>query len=180
VGMSDQVRNWPIGVAMMAFAGRQGGRDSSQLPPECRGDLCEVREVGFDYIDLTDNWLELGNLEPSSFSDLVAALQEYDLAVSAVSLTRHSVIDPNTAIADANLDYTLRSVRAAAEVGAKVISIGFHRPLLDTQRTAQWFWHAEGAKDRITVDTKRLASNRVREIAYLAGEYGMQVSLEMY
>lgn len=167
---------WPIAAALHQLA-----RPEVQHADASRwaADLEQVASVGFDAIDLTDSWLQIGDLGRSRLDEFRAVTQQLGLAVPALSITRRSVIDPVNG--DDNLAYTQRTLEAAAELGIGVLSIGLHRPLTAAQREALWFWTADGAKDpEGDADTWNLAVTRFREIGKQAASYGMLVSLELY
>ena len=167
---------WPIAAALHQLA-----RPEVQHADASRwlSDLQQVRSVGFDAIDLTDNWLKIGDLTPARRDEFRAVTEQLGLAVPALSITRRSVIDP---VAGAeNLAYTHRTLEAAAELGVGVLSLGLHRPLTAAQRQALWFWTEPGHADpEGDVDTWNLAVRRFREIGEHAAGYGMLVSLELY
>jgi sugar phosphate isomerase/epimerase len=139
--------------------------------------LVELREAGFDAIDLVDSWLAPGYLSAAELRELGAVLGDTGLRLAGISVVRRSVIDPRDGAA--NLDYTLRSLDAAAALGAPVVSIGFHRPLTPEQRAAS-FWLVDPPRDDRTDATWRLAAERVSKLARRAGELGIGVALELH
>jgi sugar phosphate isomerase/epimerase len=140
-------------------------------------ELVELREAGFDAIDLVDSWLAPGYLSAAELRELGAVLGDTGLRLAGISVVRRSVIDPRDGAA--NLDYTLRSLDAAAALGAPVVSIGFHRPLTPEQRAAS-FWLVDPPRDDRTDATWRLAAERVSKLARRAGELGIGVALELH
>jgi sugar phosphate isomerase/epimerase len=140
-------------------------------------DLAELREAGFDAVDLVDSWLAPGYLSEGELRDLGAVLGDAGLRLAGISVVRRSVIDPRDGAA--NLDYTLRSLDAAAALGAPVVSIGFHRPLTPEQRAAS-FWLVDPPRDDRSDATWALAAERVGRVVARAEELGIAVSLELH
>lgn len=174
--MPHSQETWPIAAALHQLA-----RPEVQHADASRwqSDLQQVKDVGFDAVDLTDNWLKIGDLTPARREEFRAVIEQLGLAVPALSITRRSVIDPTAG--DDNLAYTHRTLEAAAELGVGVLSLGLHRPLTAAQQQALWFWTEAGEKDpEGDTDTWNLAVRRFREIGRHAAEYGMLVSLELY
>jgi len=181
--MPHTAQDWPIGAALLQFpAASPGGLPTQDAPAsEWSRVLGEVAAEGFDHVDLTDSWLRPGDLAPGRLAGLARTLKEHRLGLSAVSAIRRSVIDPDPAVARDNLDYLLRTVDAAAELGAPVVSVGLHRPLTEAQRRALWFWHEPGAADPAGDErTWALAVRRLRALGERAAGHGLRLSLEMY
>jgi sugar phosphate isomerase/epimerase len=174
--MSFSRENWPIAAALHQFA---SPTVQEAQPEGWLSDLREVAGVGFAHIDLTDNWLRIGDLTPERLREFELVLVEAGLSVPALSITRRSVIDPLHG--DENLAYTYRTLEAAASLGVGVLSLGLHRPLTAAQRDQLWFWTAPSDGDPIgDEDAWSLAVTRFREIGRRAAEHGMIVSLELY
>ncbi|WP_309080681.1 sugar phosphate isomerase/epimerase family protein [Zhihengliuella sp.] len=173
---------WPIGASMMSFPGAlgDGTRLTDASAERWRPALREVAAAGFDHVDLTDSWIRPGDLTAGSSSELLATAAEFGLAFSAISVTRQSVVDPDPDVAEANLQYSLRTVEGAARLGIGVVCLGLHRPLTEQQLRAQWFWHAPGAEDPDDAAVRRTAVDRFRRIGERAGELGVEISLELY
>lgn len=172
---------WPIAAALLQFPGTLPDGTSVQDQPaeEWARTLSEVRSVGFDAVDLTDSWLKPANLPAHRLAEFKEALRACGLTAPVLSIVRTSVVDPLAG--EANFEYTLRSVEAAAELGANTLSLGLHQQLTPEQRRRLWFWTAKGAGDPPgDADTWRVAVQRFREIGKRAAEYGMLVSLELY
>jgi sugar phosphate isomerase/epimerase len=134
-------------------------------------------EAGFDAVDLVDSWLEPATLPASALRELGAVLADTGLRLAGISVVRRSVIDPRDGMA--NLDYTLRSLNAAAVLGAPVVSIGFHRPLTQEQREAS-FWLVDPPRDDRSEATWALAAERVGQVVARAQELGITVALELH
>ena len=87
---------WPIAAAMLPFA------NSQEAEPEVwLSQLAQVANEGFSEVDLTDNWLRIGDLSVERLRELAHVLQTVSLAPIAVSAIRRSVIDPE--LGEANL-----------------------------------------------------------------------------
>ncbi|MBM0225382.1 MULTISPECIES: sugar phosphate isomerase/epimerase [Micromonospora] len=172
---------WPIGAALIQFPRRT--RDGITVedagPTEWARVLGEVTACGFQHVDLTDTWLRPGDLTDGQREDLVRTLKDADLGVTAISVIRRSILDPEHG--EANVDYALRTVEAAASIGTGVVSLGLHRPLTAQQRAAEWFWTQPGAVDQQRDEASfDLAVARFSRIALHAASLGIQLSLEMY
>ncbi len=172
---------WPIGAALIQFpsVAPDGTSVQDAGPDHWTKVFAEVSACGFRHVDITDSWLRPGDLEPEGRATLARCLKGADLGVSAISVVRRSVIDPVGG--EGNLAYALRTVQAAAEIGAPVVCLGLHRPLLPPQLDAEWFWTQPGAVDPLD-DPKAfdLAVARFSEVGQLAADLGVEVSLEMY
>lgn len=164
---------WPIAAAMLPFA------DSQESAPDVwLSQLAQVAGEGFTDVDLTDNWVRIGDMEESRLDELAGVLQTASLRPIAVSAIRRSVIDPEHG--DDNLAYSHRVLEAAKQVGCEVVSFGLHRPLTAEQQKAFWFWTAPGPVDSTDPETWQLAVARLQELGDHAASLGLQLSLEMY
>lgn len=178
--MSDEAHSttalsqtWPIAAAMLPFP------DSQNAPVEQWHDqLAEVAYEEFTEVDLTDNWVKVGNLEPHRLKEMADVLKHTGLRPEAVSAIRCSVIDPE--LGEQNLAYSHRTIDAAAQLGCSLVSVGLHRALAPKQRDVLWFWTVDGPKDDDSVETWQLAVKRLRELGDHAREVGIELSLEMY
>ncbi|MDO8213169.1 sugar phosphate isomerase/epimerase [Conexibacter sp. CPCC 206217] len=181
--MSMTADQWPIGAALLQFPGVDAaGRSVQDAPAEAWAKvLDEVAAAGFDHVDVTTSWLRPGDLEPERLRELARCVEGAGLRVSAISIARQSVIDPDDALAREHLASTLRTVDAAVVLGASVVGTGLHRPLTAEQEAAEWFWLAPWDGDPHG-DSQRweLAVQRLREVGAYAAERGVQVSLELY
>jgi sugar phosphate isomerase/epimerase len=99
------------------------------------------------------------------------------LELVGLSAVRCSVIDPIRG--PENLKRVLRSIDAAARLGASVVSIGFHRPLTPEQQRGP-FWMIPGPTDSREESNWETAITRVRLVADHAAERGIEISLEMH
>ncbi|PWU56022.1 xylose isomerase [Micromonospora globispora] len=171
---------WPIGAALIQFPGRTGdGTDVADAgPTEWARVFAEVTACGFDHVDLTDTWLRPGDLTDGQREDLVRTLKDADLGVSAISVVRRSVLDPEHG--EANVDYALRTVEAAAGIGTGVVCLGLHRPLTARQRAAEWFWTEPGADQQRDEASFDRAVERFSRIGRHAAGFDIQLSLEIY
>ena len=174
--MPHSRETWPIAAALHQFA---DPKVQNAAPEEWLRTFREVAEVGFEHVDLTDNWLRIGDLDKDRLRAFELMVLESGLRIPALSITRRSVIDPETG--DDNLAYTHRTIDAAASVGVEVLSLGLHRPFTEAQKTQLWFWNAPGPVDPVDdAETWNLAVERFREIGRHAAENDMIVSLELY
>lgn len=164
---------WPIAAAMLPFPNSQDADPAVWLEQ-----LRQVAGEGFTEVDLTDNWLRIGDLDDLRLAALSAVLKEAGLRPIAVSAIRRSVIDPRDG--DDNLAYSHRVLEAAKVIGTEVVSFGLHRPLTPEQQEAFWFWTAPGPVDSTDDETWQLAVTRLRELGTHAAELSIEMSLEMY
>ncbi|MET0813406.1 MAG: TIM barrel protein, partial [Microbacterium sp.] len=170
-------QDWPIAASLLPLGDAHPERDD----PSARwaGDLETVWEAGFDHVDLTDSWARFGDLTPGQLATLKSVLGDVGLGAPSLSAIRRSVIDEVDG-AD-HLAYAHRTIDAAAELGAGVVSFGLHRALTPLQREQLWFWtvagHRDDPDDRAQWD---LAVTRFRELGRHASDVGLLVSLEMY
>jgi sugar phosphate isomerase/epimerase len=179
--MTLTAENWPIVAATLPFPGTDaaGLRAQDAGPAAWAEALAEVADAGFDGIDLTDSWLQPGDLEPARLQELRTVAADSGVGIPTISVIRKSVID--TRQGEANLDYSHRSLDAAAELGCSLVSFGLHQALSPAQQEQLWFWTAEGHKD--DPDDREawaLAVARLRELGRHAAELGLLMSLEMY
>jgi sugar phosphate isomerase/epimerase len=153
--------------------------DDPAWPHRVLIDLAAVAAEGFDRIEATDTWLNVGDLSEPRLGELRAAAEAHGLGIEALALIRRSVIDPRFG-AD-NLAYSHRSIDAASCLGAGVVSIGLHEALQPAQREALWFWTEPGPRND-PADTRlwALAVARLRELGEHAAQAGIVLSLEMY
>jgi sugar phosphate isomerase/epimerase len=174
--MPHSRETWPIAAALHQFA---SPTVQDAEPEAWLETFREVADVGFEHVDLTDNWLRIGDLDKDRLRAFELMVLESGLRVPALSITRRSVIDPETG--DDNLAYTHRTIDAAASVGVEVLSLGLHRPFTAAQQKQLWFWNAPGAADPVDdTETWAKAVERFRDIGRHAAENDMIVSLELY
>lgn len=172
---------WPIAGAMLPFPDAHPVRSdlSDELAGEWRRALDAARRAGFDAIDLTDSWLRPGDLSAAQLDALARLAAASGLRIPSISVIRRSVIDER--LGDQHLAYSHRTLDAAAELGAVVVSVGLHRPLTEAQRRRLWFWTAEGHRDDFgDPEARGLAVTRFRELGRHAAELGLLLSLELY
>jgi len=173
--------DWPIAAAMLQFPAvdRDGTRVQDSDPERWQSTFTEIRETGFADVEINDNWLRIGDLSGARLDELSAAGAAADIALSSVCVVRSSVIDPVVGLE--NLAYTHRTLEATAALGAKYLSVGFHRPLTAEQRKRLWFWTAQGEiDDPGDPENFALAVSRIRELGQHAAELGLELTLEMY
>ncbi|WP_052436613.1 sugar phosphate isomerase/epimerase family protein [Georgenia sp. SUBG003] len=173
---------WPIGAALLQYPGTlpDGTRTAAAGDGEWAKVLREVRLAGFDHVDLTDTWLPVGELATDRLHALGALLRDEGLGVSAISVSRRSVVDHDPVAAAANVAYSYRTVDAAVELGVRTVCLGLHQPLTPAQQTATWFWHEPGAADPDDPEVYRHAVETFRQLGRYAAERGVLLSLEMY
>ena len=179
--MGWSAQEWPIGAALIQFPARtSAGVDVQDAGPEhWSAVFAEVSGSGFRHVDLTDSWLRPGDLDEEGQAALARCLKQADLGVTAISVVRRSVLDP--VHGEDHTAYAMRTVAAAAELGARVVCLGLHRPLLPPQRAAQWFWTQAGAADQLDSEEQfDTAVERFRAVARHAADFGVELSLELY
>ena len=137
--------NWPIAAALLQFPGTKPDGTSVQDEPAegWAQTLREVRNVGFDAVDLTDSWLKPGRPARPPAGRVQGRPQHHRprRPVSVHCADQRGGSGERAA----NFDYTLRSIEAAAELGVGTLSLGLHQQLTPAQRQRLWFWTAEGA-----------------------------------
>jgi sugar phosphate isomerase/epimerase len=172
--------SWPIAAAMLQFAAfaPDGKPVVAAGPDYWRTCLGQVRDLGFDSIEIPSAWLPTSELSPRQLSDLHEILDSLSLRLVATSVVRRSVIDAE--LGTQNLAMTHRAVDAAAALGAPVLCLGLHAALLPDQQEVTWFWTRPGAEIPDDPRKLELAVHRFREVADHAREVGVQISLEMY
>lgn len=171
-------QDWPIACNMLPFGGTApDGTPIGDAPAAVwAGQLRQVRQLGFDFIDPTDAWVPLGALSDVRVKEFHTALDDEGLAVSSISMTRSSVVDVEHG--EQNLAIAHRLIDLAPEFGATVVNTGFMQAVTPAQRAALWFWLADGHVDDPAL--RPLAIERVRELGDHAQQNGVQLSLEMY
>ena len=140
-------------------------------------ELRRLRAAGFAAVDFIDAWLAPAELDDRQLTELRDVLLACELSVAGVSISRRSVIDPVDG--DANLEYAHRTLECTAFLGAPILNVGFHRPLLPEQTGTQW-WVVPGAADDRSEATWQSAVDRLRELATRAESLGLDLSLELY
>jgi sugar phosphate isomerase/epimerase len=179
--MTLTARNWPIVAAMLPYSapGPDGVQAQQAGPDAWAAALEEVADAGFDGIDLTDSWLQPADLGPERLGDLRSVAAEAGVGIPAISVIRKSVID--TEHGTSNLDYSHRTLEAAAALGCALVSVGLHQALTPAQQAQLWFWTVAGHRD--DPDDRAawtLAVTRLRELGRHAADLGLLMSLEMY
>lgn len=175
-------QTWPIGAALLQYPGTlpDGTSNAAAGDDAWAQVLREVRLAGFDHVDLTDGWLPVGDL-PSHRQDALGELLAGEgLGVSAISVSRRSILDHDPAAAAENVAYSYRTIDAAARLGIDVVCLGLHQALTPAQQRALWFWHEPGAADPDDPEVYRHAVATFRALGAYAAEQGVALSLEMY
>lgn len=175
-------RTWPIGAALLQYPGLlPDGTNVTDAGHEVWAPvLREVRLAGFDHVDLTDTWLRVGDLPEHRRRALGSLLEDVGLGVSAISVSRRSILDHDQVAAEENVAYSYRTIDAAAALGIDVVCLGLHQPLTAAQQRALWFWHEPGAADADDPEVYRRAVTTFRALGAYAAERGVALSLEMY
>lgn len=175
--MKFTAATWPI-ACKMAF----GPRTSAGIPigvadPEVwRRQLRQVRALGFDTIDPTDDWVPYWEFDESgrgAFLDDVAAA---GLSIASLSMGRRSVVDAEHG--EEYLELSHRFIDLARAWRVPVVNVGFMQPFTQAQKDALWFWLAEGHVDDPAL--RDLAVARIQELADHAAAEGVRLSLELY
>lgn len=174
-------QDWPIAASLLPLG--DAHPDSASAPDDVAArwvrDLETVSDAGFDDVDLTDSWTRYGDLSAEELALLRDSLDGLRLGAPSLSAIRRSVIDE--AHGDEHLAYAHRTIDAAVELGAGVVSFGLHRALTPLQKEQLWFWTAPGHRDPIEdPDAWNSAVTRFRELGRHAADVGVLLSLEMY
>lgn len=169
--------NWPIACKMNFGSVMQDGTPiNDALVSVWAEQIEQVVSIGYKAIDPIDDWVNISTISDERFSELKKLIESYKLIVPGISFGRRSPVD-----AEHGEEYVKRmhvALDRAAELGAKILNIGFMQALTPEQEKAQWFWHVEGHKD--DPELRPLAIERVREVADHAERNGMEIALEMY
>lgn len=179
--MAYTADNWPITAAPLQFPheGADGVPMQDADPTAWEGVFREVRDAGFDNIDLFDGWIRPGDLSTDRLDQLKLAANNVGIGAPAISAIRRSVIDEQNW--EDNLAYSHRTLEAAAQLGCEVVSFGLHQALTPEQKKQLWFWTVEGHKDpENDPETWNKAVERIRELGNHAADLGLLVSLELY
>lgn len=173
-------QDWPIGMSTLPLSRSftDGRDDTAVTTEEWLRDLREIAELGFRHVELTDGWLPVADFEHSRREELRWALRQAGLGVVAMTVSRHSILDPE--FGEANLAYSHRVIDAAAEFGTGVVCLGLHRPLTEAQRRAHWFWLEAGESDSSDPATFERAVTGFRQLGQHCADLGLQLSLEVY
>lgn len=172
---------WPIAANMLSFGDRAAdGTPLLEAPASVwASQLQQVADLDFAWVDPTDAWLSIGDLDDRRFADLQRVLDDTGLSVPSISTTRRSVVDARDGERFLALGHAV--IDRAAELGSEVVSFGFMQALTEAQRTATWFWLQDGHHDPADDSPVRtLALERIRELGHHAAEVGLRLSLEMY
>ena len=164
---------WPIAAAMLPFSSQQDAD-----PTAWAASLAQVARAGFRFVDPTDSWLRVADLDPVGLTAFQEVVADAGLVVPAISTARRSVIDPRDG--DDNLAYSHRVIDTAAALGARHVSVSLMRPLTPAQRHVTWFWTVPGDTDPSDDSLWDAAVTRLRELGTHAASVGIELSLEMY
>jgi len=171
-------QEWPIACNMLSFGNKApDGTPIENAPASVwAGQMRQVRELGFDYIDPTDAWVPLAALSEARIKEFKEVLHAEGLTISSISMTRNSVVDAEHG--ERNLATAHRLIDLVPEFGASVVNTGFMQAVTPAQSDALWFWLIDGHKDDPAL--RPLAVERIRELGMHAEKNGVQLSLEMY
>src|SRR5665648_72743 len=138
--MMFTAQDWPIACNMLSFGNAApGGSPIADAPASVwAGQMRQVRELGFDYIDPTDAWVPLAVLSDARLKEFTAVLADEGLAISSISMTRNSVVDVEHGAR--NLATAHRLIDLAPGFGATVVNTGFMQAVTPAQAKALWFW----------------------------------------
>lgn len=175
--------NWPIAGAMLQFPGvhPDGSRAQDDPGEAWAAAFAELADVGFDRVEVNDNWVRVGDLSGERVDELAEAGRSAGTMLGSVAIVRSSVTEPDRERAEANLAYSHRTLENVARLGGGIVSIGFHRALTAAQQQALWFWLEPGERDDPDdAEHFALVVRRVQELGRHAADLGLQLTLEMY
>ena len=170
---------WPIAGAMLQFPGVTGAGISVRAagPARWRSDLKLLAAEGFQFVEIPSSWLPFEEMSAPELDELRALLRDVGLDACATGVVRKSVVDRKDGLE--NLAATHRAIDATAALGAPLICLGLHGPLLPEQRAINWFWTIPGETVQSHVEWST-AVERCRELADHAARVGVEISLELY
>ena len=171
-----------VGGSVLALTDQTPGAASGNPlrggPRQWRRELGRLARAGFPAVDLTDGWLPVPGLSASELEQLGEVLSEVGVEALGLNVSRHSLIDPERA--QEHLDYSMRSVDAAAALGIPLLGVGFHPRLVEAQRGHQMFWEVAVPPDDRSDETWAAATDRLRELCTYAAGRGIEISIEIY
>lgn len=172
--------DWPIAAAMLQFSGvsTSGIRIDNESPEVWAAILRQIADAGYSAVEIPSAWLRLGDLTPARRSEFQSVLNAVGLNVPGISVVRESVIDPDRG--KQNLEFSHRTIDAAAELGVGIVCFGLHDRLLPSQREVQWFWTVPGTPTPDDPRVRDCAIRRYRELGAHAASVGVELSLETY
>ncbi|WP_152354510.1 sugar phosphate isomerase/epimerase family protein [Brachybacterium subflavum] len=170
--------SWPIAANMLSFGATapDGGHIKDAPASVWASQMRQARDLGITQIDPTDAWVPLARLSDARVEEFRSTLDDADLTIPSISMTRSSVVDREKGedfLAEAH-----RLLDIAPSFGASVVNIGFMQSLTPAQADAIWFWLEDGHHDDPAL--RDLAIERTRELGDHAKKNGLQLSLEMY
>lgn len=164
--------------SVLALCGQTAGAHRVSGPKGWRDELRQLKRSGFSRVDLLDSWLPFGSLTTSQIDDLASILVELDLTAPCLGTSRRSLLDPEHGAA--NLDYTLRIVEVAAQLGLHRVGVGFHPALMDVQKKTTAFWEYRGPADDRTDQNWSLAAEQLGVVCDFAASLKIDVNIELY
>lgn len=172
--------SWPIAAAMLQFpASLPNGTAVTDASPETWAALlASIVDAGFSEVEIPSAWLRLGDLTRPKLNDFIQVMRNLSLTAPGVSVVRESIIHPVNW--KRNLEFSHRTIDAAAAIGATIVCFGLHNALLPAQAEVLWFWTQPGTQKPADPSVRALAVARYRELAEHAQQLGLEISLEMY
>ncbi|GAA3552362.1 sugar phosphate isomerase/epimerase [Microlunatus spumicola] len=170
-----------VGGSVLALVNQSPGvtTDHHALGPRhWRRQVDRLVRAGFTEVDLTDGWLPIPTMSGPERQALGEVLADAGVRALGLNISRHSLVDPERA--DEHLDYSLRAVDAAAELGVPLLGVGFHPRLVPEQKLDRMFWEVAVEPADRSDAVWDLAADRLRRLCAYAGERGIQVSIELY
>lgn len=168
---------WPIACKMNFGNKASDGTPLDEAPvAEWADHIEQVMALGYKAIDPIDDWVNISTISAERFQELKKLIESYDLQIPGVSFGRRSPVDK--AHGEEYVQRMHVALDRAAELGAKILNVGFMQDLTPAQEKEQWFWYVDGHKD--SDELRPLAIERIREIADHAVRNGMEIALEMY
>lgn len=154
-----------------------------RVPPseERRRLLAEIARLGFDGIELADDWVNVYALDEPGLRALGAEVAAAGLAMPAFNALRKSVTVP--AVAAANRGRLLRAVEVCAALGIGLLNVSLspepvplgltEEDLLGRPDPPAGSWQADA-------DDYRRAAEFLRDLAGRAAAVGIRLSLELH
>ncbi|MGF3057420.1 sugar phosphate isomerase/epimerase family protein [Microbacterium sp. YY-01] len=178
--LRPRAAQWPIAAALLQLpATDEHGTPTTELPAEeWHRQLQQVSDLGYTSIELPSSWVRVGDLSASRLDELNDVVRSLGLSIAGVSVVRESVIHPTRA--EKNLEFSRRTLDAAAALGVTVVCYGPHDALTPQQQEVQWFWTIPGTPYPTDPDVRDQAIRAYRSLAEHAGSLGLQISIEMY
>lgn len=139
---------WPIATSMLPFAAvAPGGTPNREAGPRAWSRVfAEIRAAGFDAVELSTAWMDLGAMSDVELESLRQVLEDEGVRPVALGVVRRSIIHPSDG--EENTASTRRVIDAAAALGAHHVALGLHDALTAQQAGNLWFWTEQGVGHR--------------------------------